>query len=368
MTHRIFKPALPAIAVGAVLAGCATVPPPAPPPAPALPGYTFGYAVTGKVKADVVSDASKTWIVLPPDVKLQQAEGDGRNVRFKRRGAYWIAGGLANHWRLYTSGGPLQADAPDTVGVMLAAKAQAKADQPDYVDRVEATTVAFSHGNSALDASARTKLAGFADKLSDAHRVVRVVVSGQTTGKDASAANATLGAARSGAVKTWLETHGIAPVKDMGWTAGGYPASATLAAVYQVNAKAKAKSKAKVADANRPSRPGAAEAAGHPSVATKPTVTARQGEGAAPAAKPRTGYVFKVHPGQTLSSQLADFLDSTGMKLVWTAKSDFDVHYAGTYKGKTLKHLLTAVADDYGLRIRVYRTNHIVAVDVPEAH
>lgn len=359
MTSRNFKPAVPAILVGIALAGCATVPPPPPAPAPALPGYTFGYAVTGKVKADVVSDADKTWIVLPPGVRLQQAEGDGRNIHYKHRGTYWIADGLANDWTLYTSDGPLKASAPDTVGVMLAASAQAKAAKPHYSDRVAATTVSFAHASSTMDAAALSRLSDFAAKLAHAHRVIRIVVSGQTTGKDASATNATLGAARSQAVKTWLESHGLAPVKDMGWTAGGYPAAATLAAVYRVDTRKKPDT-ATVKTPGMKVPPKTQSAASSPTPAPAPPSTK-------PAHPKQHGYVFRVKAGQTLSSQLGDFLDSAGMKLVWTAKSDLDVRYAGTYKDASLKHLLMAVAHDYGLRIRIYRTNHIVTVDLPEA-
>lgn len=395
------------------LAACATVPPPRLQP-PAVPGFTFGYCITGPVKASVISDATRTWVTLPQGVSLQQAEGDGRYVSIKHDGSYWVISGIANQWRLYTSDGPLWALAPDTVGVLLASKAQSKHDQPVYVKRVSATTVPFEGSKTELDGRAIAALNDFANKLSDSHHIIQVEVSGQTSGKSVPGYDAPIGAARSAAVALWLNQHGIAPVTDLGWTAGGYPGhgQATIAAVYTVKQAHKRETPVGAARTNTDTafdlyadrkaaagEPEALSSAPLKSAAPHTKTNASKGpvKTTAPESEkamagthtssmtataqptphatadvaispvktpaPTPEYVFKAEAGRgLLSKQLSDYLQSIHWNLVWTGGTDYVVKYSGTYTGTSLKQLMTALKNDYHLVVHIYQGNHIVAV------
>lgn len=362
---------------GFLLAGCATTPPPKPAPPPAVQGFTFGYNVQGGVTTDVMSNTDKTWFTLPKGVQLQQAEGDGTPYPITHQGAYWVADGVASRWRLYTSAGPVWASAPGTVGVMLAADHQVQQDKPVYKQVTETITVPYVTGSHKLGPTALVKLDALAGHLAHAHKIDKVIVSGQTSAGGSVAANARVGAARAKTVVKWLQTHGIAPIKNLGWTQSVASKQATVAVLYKVR-KYPAKPQftpssslvePDTAHALRPRGAGSA-----PGAQPAPVQGSSHSNGGkqAPGNKhsPSTlnasahgAYRLTLVPGDLLSRQLQEFFRKAGWSLVWKGQKDYVVGQPGHYKGTSLKALLANVAQDYHLRVHLYQADHTVAVE-----
>lgn len=366
---------LAALGAAATLGGCASHPVTAP-PVTGIPGYAFGYKIVqqGKgtpINANVVSGAHKTWFALPSGVQLLQANGDGKPASLTRQGAYWIAPRVATVWKLYTNDGPFEAIAPESVGVVLAAQQQAKAERPRYLWRTSDVTVYFKSG-AQLTSQARHKLERLNKRLGHAHKVRWVRVSGQTTPSGTIPENARIGAQRASVVVGWLTAHGIPNVKNMGWTPGAVHKSALIAARYQVRMAPPVK-----VARTQPRHPVVGPHPEAPPVphklqeqpATKPvplpsTVKAPTHHDAL-TIKPKHAkhFVFETRKGNLLSQDLRAFLKRHGWSLVWQDANDFSLQYAARYEGKTLKETLKQIVQRYGVRIVLYRANHVAVVE-----
>lgn len=359
------KPVLICVSLLALgLAGCASAPhhPPAP---PAIPGYTFGYRVSGG-HATLASNNTRTWVVLPAGDCLQQAEGDGKDIPFHRDGAYWKLNGVATHWKLYTSNGPISATAPDTVGVMLAAHQQAKAQRPVDVTRTHIVTVRFADGSSALTPKAVDTLKALAHRLDSAHSVQRVAVRGETTRGGSMTQNAQIGSARARVVAGWLSVHGVPHVNDLGWVAGGRGTDAMVAARYTVR-----KTPDKQSIATHPMVPPAvAKTAAAKTKAVAKTANKKAAKTAIskarisvpPMISAAHAVVFTTTAGRLLSKELRVFLGHHGWALYWNDPTDFVVGVPGRYTGRSIKAVLSQIRHDYHIPIRRWLGNHSVVV------
>lgn len=336
-----------------LVAGCATAPPKAQPPV--VPGYNFGYTVTGNQQATVISDASQTWVTLPPSMQLQQAEGDGKVVPFHQHGAYWLVDGIADHWILYTNRGPIAADAPDTVGVELAAARQHQYDQPVYETVHKVYSIPFLKHAAKLTEEGRKTLHTLAGDLDTAHKVETVLVTGHTTGQKPTADNTNLGAARAKAVNLWLHSHGYPSTHNLGWTAGGFGPKVVVSATY-TQAKARSGVDARAGSYGRTNIAGGGRYMG-----------GNAGTEATAGGVPRM-YELRLTAGKRLSRQLQQFLSPHGWGEVWLSDDDLVVQYAGDYRAATIKGVLKRIAEDYHLQVRMYKGNHMVAVKSTEAH
>ncbi|APZ42549.1 TcpQ domain-containing protein [Acidihalobacter ferrooxydans] len=342
----------------ATLAGCATARPPVMQPSP-ISGYTIGYRILNPAKgtsvaASVVSGENKTWISLPKGVTLLQANADGRPVTVQRQGPYWVAPTVATLWKLYTNAGPVEAMAPASVGVILAAEKQHKAEQPHYVWQTRTDHVAFTQG-AALTHAGQQTLRHLAGVLNQAHKVDWVRVSGQTTPSGTVAENARIGAQRAAVVSDWLKAHGVSAVEDRGWVRGGDRKAALIVARYQTQMKPPVK----VAAKPMPPVKVATKVAPPVKAIAKPSVT----HAVTLSQKASHSLVFTTHPGDLLSQDMGAFLKAHGWSLVWRDHYDYALQYAAQFKAQTLTDLLQKVVQRYGIRIVLYKQNHVAVVE-----
>lgn len=373
--------ALSVLAAVGVLGGCANHQPVHTVTPPPVSGYNFGYKIVQqskgtKIAVNVVDGQGKTWFTFPRGIRLLQANGDGQPAHLHRQGVYWVANGVASTWELFTNVGPVEAIAPGSVGVMLAAQKQHQYEKPRYVWVQKTIEIPFDSG-STLDKTALSRLNALRNQLNNAKQIAWIRVSGETSQSGSSLQNARIGANRSSVVSGWLNSQGFSNVDNLGWSPAGDAKEAMVMVRFQkrlicvkppkwLESEKNAQKRAKKMEAAKIARKAekSHKKAGVKTqadkkmsvVSTKKTLIHEK-----PVKKKL--FVITTEKNILLSSSLQNFMNHQGWAMVWKDPDDYLVQYPARYTGKTMGAVLHQLLSTYHLNVVLDQGNHVAIIN-----